>query len=74
MNNERVILTMKEQRINNILVKLIVGEIKTTEASRLTGLSERQIYRKKKLIDNMVLTLYHIKVETDLLVEVILTI
>lgn len=48
MNNERITLTMKEQRINDILVKLIAGEIKTTDASRLTGLSERQIYRKKK--------------------------
>lgn len=48
MNNERITLTMKEQRNNDVLVKLIAGEIKTTEASRLTGLSERQIYRKKK--------------------------
>lgn len=39
---------MKEQRINDILVKLISGEIKTSDAVRLTGLSERQIYRKKK--------------------------
>ena len=39
---------MKEQRINDIMVKLIAGEIKTIDASRLTGLSERQIYRKKK--------------------------
>ena len=49
MNNERITLTMKEQRMNNILVKLIAGEIKTADAIRLTGLSERQIYRKKKL-------------------------
>ena len=48
MNNERITLTMKEQRMNNILVKLIAGEIKTADAVRLTGLSERQIYRKKK--------------------------
>lgn len=48
MNNERIILTMKEQRMNDILVKLIAGEIKTSNAARLTGLSERQIYRKKK--------------------------
>lgn len=39
---------MKEQRMNDILVKLIAGEIKTSNAARLTGLSERQIYRKKK--------------------------
>ena len=48
MNNERITLIMKEQRINDILVKLIAGEIKTTDAYRLTGLSERQIHRKKK--------------------------
>lgn len=39
---------MKDQRINDIMVKLISGEIKTCDAMRLTGLSERQIYRKKK--------------------------
>lgn len=39
---------MKEQRINNIIVKLLAGEIKITDAVRLSGLSERQIYRKKK--------------------------
>ena len=43
MNTERITLTMKEQKMNDILVKLISGEIKTSEASRLTGLSERQI-------------------------------
>lgn len=48
MNNERITLTMKEKRINDILVKLIAGSIKTSDAVRLTGLSERQIYRKKK--------------------------
>ncbi len=48
MNHERIILTMKDQRINDIMVKLISGEIKTCDAMRLTGLSERQIYRKKK--------------------------
>ncbi len=48
MNTERITLTMKEQKMNDILVKLIAGEIKTSDASRLTGLSERQIYRKKK--------------------------
>ena len=29
MNNERITLTMKEQRINDIMVKLISGQIKT---------------------------------------------
>ena len=49
MNNERITLTMKEQRINDILVKLIAKEITTNDAMRLTGLSERQLYRKKRL-------------------------
>lgn len=44
MNNERITLTMKEQKMNDILVKLISGEIKTNDAMRLTGLSERQTY------------------------------
>ena len=48
MNDDRITLTMKEQRINDILVKLISSEIKTSDAVRLTGLSDRQIYRKKK--------------------------
>ncbi|WP_283589597.1 ISNCY family transposase [Staphylococcus nepalensis] len=48
MNNERITLTMKEQKINDVLVKLIAKEINISDASRLTGLSERQIYRKKK--------------------------
>ena len=48
MNNERITLTMKEQRLNNIMVKLISGEITISDAMRLTGLSERQVYRKKK--------------------------
>lgn len=39
---------MKEQRMNDIMVKLISGKIKTSDAMRLTGLSERQIYRKKR--------------------------
>ncbi len=48
MNDERITLTMKEQRLNDILIKLISKEIQTKDAVRLTGLSERQIYRKKK--------------------------
>lgn len=39
---------MKEERTNNIIVKLISKEINTKQASRLLGLSERQVYRKKK--------------------------
>lgn len=64
MNNERITLTMKEQKMNDILVKLISGEIKTNDAMRLTGLSERQTYRKKKEY-----ALFHIKIEIDLLEE-----
>ena len=48
MNNERTILTMKEQRTNDILVMLISKEISMNDAIRLTGLTERQLYRKKK--------------------------
>ena len=48
MNNERITLTMKEQRTNDIMVQLISKEISMKEALRLTGLSERQLYRKKK--------------------------
>ena len=49
MNNEMIILTMKEQRTNDIMVKLISKEISMNDAIRLTGLSERQLYRKKRL-------------------------
>jgi hypothetical protein len=48
MNNERITLTMKEQRTNDIMVKLISKKISMNDAIRLTGLSERQLYRKKK--------------------------
>ena len=43
-----ITLTMKEQRLNDILVKFISKEINIKQVERLTGLSERQIYRKKK--------------------------
>lgn len=43
-----IILTMKEQRLNDIMVKLLSGDITIEQACRLTGLSERQMYRKKK--------------------------
>jgi len=39
---------MKEQRINNNMVKLISKKISMNDTIRLTGLSERQLYRKKK--------------------------
>ena len=44
-----ITLTMKEQKINNIMVKLITKEIKVSDAARILGVTERQIYRKKKL-------------------------
>lgn len=50
--NERITLTIKEQKMNDILVKLLAKEIKIGDAVRLTGLSERQIYRKKKAYKN----------------------
>lgn len=43
-----IILNMKEQRLNDIMVKLLSKEITIHQVCRLTGLSERQIYRKKK--------------------------
>lgn len=43
-----ITLTMKEQRLNDILVKFISKDINIKQVERLTGLSERQIYRKKK--------------------------
>ncbi len=48
MNKEGITLTMEEKRINDIIVKLISKEISMNDAIRLTGLSERQLYRKKK--------------------------
>lgn len=60
MNNERITLTMKEQRINNIMVKLISKEISMSDAIRLTGLTERQLYRKKKAyIENGINSIPH---------------
>ena len=41
-------LNEKEQRLNNIIIKLISKEINIKQACRLTGLSERQVYRKQK--------------------------
>ena len=50
MTDERITLTMKEQRINDIMVQLISKEISMKDALRLTGLSERQLYRKKTIL------------------------
>lgn len=43
-----ITLNKEEQRLNNIIIKLISKEINIKQACRLTGLSERQIYRKQK--------------------------
>lgn len=43
-----IILTEQEQKLNNIIIKFIGKEIDMKQTCRLTGLSERQIYRKKK--------------------------
>ena len=43
-----ITLNAKEQRLNDIIVKFISKEINIKQACTLTGLSERQIYRKKK--------------------------
>lgn len=43
-----IILNEKEQRLNDIIIKFISKEIDIKQTCRLTGLSERQIYRKKK--------------------------
>ena len=43
MNNEMIILTMKEQRTNDIMIKLISKEISMNDAIRLTCLSERKL-------------------------------
>lgn len=43
-----ITLNKKEQRLNDIIIKLISKEIDIMQACRLTGLSERQVYRKQK--------------------------
>lgn len=43
-----ITLNEEEQRLNNIIIKFIGKEIDMKQVCRLTGLSERQIYRKKK--------------------------
>lgn len=43
-----ITLNLKEQRLNDILIKFISKEIDINQTCRLTGLSERQIYRKQK--------------------------
>ena len=53
-----ITLNKEEQRLNNIIIKLISKEIDIKQACRLTGLSERQIYRKQKAYKEEVLNLY----------------
>lgn len=48
MNNERIKLSMKEERLNKIFIKLKNKEITNKQALKLSHLSERQYYRKKK--------------------------
>ncbi len=43
-----IILNKEEQKLNNIIIKFISKEIDIKQVCRLTGLSERQIYRKQK--------------------------
>lgn len=43
-----ITLNKEEQRLNEILVKFISKEIDIKQTCRLTGLSERQMYRKQK--------------------------
>lgn len=43
-----ITLNIKEQRLNDIIIKFISKEIDIRQTCRLTGLSERQIYRKGK--------------------------
>ena len=43
-----ITLNKEEQRLNEIIVKFISNEIDIKQACRLTGLSERQMYRKQK--------------------------
>lgn len=43
-----ITLNNEEQRLNNIIIKLFSKEINIKQACRLTGLSERQVYRKQK--------------------------
>lgn len=55
-----ITLNMKEQRKNDIIVKLINKEITITQTSKLLGVSERQIKRiKKKYLKEGVTSVIH---------------
>lgn len=43
-----IILNKEEQRLNDIIIKFISKELDINQVCRLTGLSQRQIYRKQK--------------------------
>ena len=43
-----ITLNKQEQRLNDIIIKLLSKEINISQACRLTGLSERQVYRKQR--------------------------
>ncbi len=44
-----ITLNKKEQRLNDIIIKLISKENTIAQVCRLTGLSEQQIYKEKIL-------------------------
>jgi transposase len=55
-----IIMNQKEQRRNDVIVKLIAKEITVSEARRLLYLSKRQILRmKKKYLTNGMLSIKH---------------
>lgn len=55
-----IILTMKEQRRNDVIVKLINKELNITQASKLLGVCERQVKRiKKKYLKEGVTSIIH---------------
>ena len=57
-------LTKEEQKLNDIIIKLIGKEINIKQACRLTGLSERQVYRKQKALQahlqNFIVQLFYL--------------
>jgi hypothetical protein len=46
---QTIMLTPKDQRTSGVLTRLISGKIKVKQASKILGLSTRQILRKKKV-------------------------
>jgi len=51
---------MKEQRRNDVIIKLINKNINTTQAAKLLGLSERQIKRiKRRYVEEGIIGIIH---------------